>query len=250
MFIIWGEKQATRKMGFVAENCPTCRTTQAVRLLRVGLAPHLFWIPFGKGQLIGYYGVCEACGTQLDVGPTDYVSLSKKRIDDLSELVRLTNPKLDPANREAIASHDRFRSIRDPLLLAEHTLQQRGSGGMRFDKASGLALLATIAIPLIIFSLDLSFLGPAAQEAVGSLGFWIFVAGIAVTGTLLYREPHRFFRRELEPEIIKSLGTVNPRSDELEDCLERIRKYEYKVSGHVSAKRLLEQLQASRFSFQ
>jgi hypothetical protein len=250
MFIVFGEKKATRKIGFAAEHCPSCRSVQPLRLHRLGLAPHIFWIAVGKGQLIGYYGVCETCNTELDVGPTDYAALSKKRPERIADLVARTNPKLDPGNREAIASYERFQRIRDPLLAAERSIQARGSRGVRFDKTSGIAGLVTIAIPLLIFSLDLSFLDYETQDAIGSLAFWFFFAGVVVSATLLFREPIRFFRREVEPEIIKSLRTVNPRRDELESCLALIRKYEYKVSGHVSANRLIEKLQVSQLSFQ
>lgn len=250
MFIVFGEKQAKRKMGFVAERCPECSAVRSVRIIRVGIAPHIFWLPLGKGRLIGYYGECQQCGSDFNIDPTDYLSLSRKQVDSLMELQSMTNPKLDPNNRDGVAAFERFRRIRDPLLWANKKLQQRNASGTRFDKTSGLAFLATLAIPVVMFTADLSFLGSATQQAIGTISIWAFILGLTGSFVLVAREPRRFFRRELEPEIVKELQIANPRADELNHCLKLIKKYEYKVSEHVSAKRLLNQMQLQQFSFQ
>ena len=67
---------------------------------------------------------------------------------------------------------------------------------------------------------------------------------------LVYREPTRYFRRELEPDILDALRAVNPRPDELEACLKIIKKYEYRVAEFLSVNRLSDGLQAGQLSFQ
>lgn len=249
MFIVFGEKQAIRKLGFVAEHCPVCDATRQVRINRVGMSPHIFWLPLGKGRLIGYYGVCQRCGDQFDIEPTDYVSLSRKAVDNLSDLQLVTNPKLDARNRDAVATFERFACIRDPLLRANKDLMQRYAGGTRFDRTSGLAFLATLAIPVVMFTTDLTFLSFSTQQTIGTVSIWAFIFGLIGSFVLVAREPRRFFRRESEPALVKELLKVNPRPDELEDCLKLVRKYEYRVSAHVSTRRLLNQIQLQQFSF-
>lgn len=249
MFIVFGEKQTRRKMGFVAENCPSCHATRPVRIHRVGMSSHIFWVPLGKGRLIGYYGVCQQCKIDFDIDPTNYVSLSRKHVDNLLDLQTMTNPKLDPNNRDAVASFERFERIRDPMLHANHVLQRRYTGGTRFDRTSGLAFLATLAIPAIMFSVDLTFLGHAAQQTIGTVSIWAFVLGLIGSFVILAREPRRYFRRELEPEILKELLQINPRADELDDCLKLMKKYEYRVREHVSTRRLMDQIQLQQLSF-
>ena len=86
MFIVFGEKQARRRLGFVAEHCSACSSIRPVKIVRVGMAPHIFWVPLGKGRLIGYYGECDQCGADFDIDPADYASLAKKNVDSLAEL--------------------------------------------------------------------------------------------------------------------------------------------------------------------
>ena len=226
MFIVFGEKKATRTMGFVADHCPSCEGIQQVKILRLGMAPHIFWLPLGRGRLIGYYGVCQTCSGEFEADPTNYVSLAKKPARSLTQLVQETNPKLDPMNRGAAEAFDRFRRVRDPLLRANQVLIERSAKGTRFDRASGLALLASIVVPIVLFTVDLTFLSYALQELVGVAAIWIFVLGLIGSFVLVAREPRRYFRRHLEPEIAKELVIVNPREDELDQYLALVRKYE------------------------
>ncbi len=250
MFIVFGEKTVSRKMGFVAEHCPSCQAVQPVRIQRLGMAPHLFWVPLGRGRLIDYFGVCQKCGGELNIFPTDYETLVRKPGDDLADLAQHTNPRLDPKNRNAIEAFERFRRVRDPLLRANKTLMDRSARGTRFDRTSGLTLLASVVIPIIMFTVDLTSLSYALQEFIGVAAIWTFILGLIATFVLVAREPRRFFRRELEPGIAKDLIAVNPRPDELDDYLKRIKKFEYRVSEHVSARRLLDQMQLQQLDFQ
>ncbi|MDJ0906864.1 MAG: hypothetical protein QNI96_12645 [Woeseiaceae bacterium] len=250
MFIVFGEKTVTRKMGFVAEGCPSCQAVQPVRIHRLGMAPHIFWVPLGRGRLIDYFGVCQKCGGELNIFPTDYETLVRKPGDDLVHLAQQTNPKLDPKNRNAIEAFERFRRVRDPLLRANKTLMDRSARGTRFDRTSGLTLLAAVVIPIVMFSVDLTSLSYALQEFIGVAAIWTFILGLIATFVLVAREPRRFFRRELEPGIARDLLAVNPRPDELDDYLKRIKKFEYRVSEHVSARRLMDQMQLQQLDFQ
>ena len=250
MFIVFGEKKAVRKMGFVADRCPSCETIRQVRIHRLGMSPHIFWLPLGRGRLLGYYGVCQECGGEFNVDPTDYVSLARKPTVSLTELVQATNPRLDPKNRDAVEAFERFRRVRDPLLRANQTLMKRSAKGTRFDRTSGLALLASVFIPITMFAMDLTFLSYSMQQLIGVTAIWLFVLGLISSFVLFAREPRRFFRRELEPEIAKELIMINPRADELDRYLKLIKQYEYRVSEHVSSGRLLQQIQLQQFNFQ
>ena len=250
MFIVFGEKKAVRKIGYVAERCPACDSIQVVRIHRVGMAPHIFWLPFGRGRLVEYYGVCQQCNSELAIDPTDYLALAKRPSESQTTLLLETNPKLDPRNRSAVDAFDRFRRIRDPLMRANQALLERGVKGTRLDRTSGLALLASVVIPIMMFTLDLTFLSYATQQLIGLAAIWFFILGLIGSFVLIAREPQRFFRRELEPEIAKELIMVNPRADEIDDCLKLIKKYEHKVGEHVSSRSLVNQLQLQQYNFQ
>ena len=102
----------------------------------------------------------------------------------------------------------------------------------------------------MMFTLDLTFLSYSTQQMIGVAAIWFFILGLIGSFVLVAREPRRFFRRELEPEIAKDLIMVNPRADEIDDCLVLIKKYEYRVSEHVSGRRLMNQLQLQQYNFQ
>ena len=232
-------------MGFVAERCPACDTVRSFRIVRLGQTSHIFWLPLGKGRLIGYYGVCQQCAGEIDIEPTDYASICKRQPESLAELQTVTNPRLDPNNRDAVSSHERFRRVRDPLLRFNTSLLQRYAGGTRFDKTSGLAFFATLAIPFTIFAVDLTFLSQEIQDALGQVAISGFVLGLVASFVVLAREPRRFFRRQIEPQIARELSQVNPRPDELDDCLAKLKKYEYKIRDYVSTTRLMELMQTT-----
>ena len=247
MILIYGEKAYRKKMGFVAEHCPTCASVKPVRIIRLGQTSHIFWLPLGKGRLVGYYGICQECRGEFDIEPTDYAAMSRRHSGDLAELQSTTNPTLDPQNRDAIATQERFRRLRDPLLRVHSSLQQRYAGGTRFDRTTGIAFAATLAIPVVMFTVDLSFLSHAAQQALGQFMILAFVVGLIGSFVLLALEPKRFFRRHLEPQIAKELSEVNPRPDELDSCLARLAKHDYTIRKYVSAPRLMELIQAQQF---
>lgn len=75
MIIIWGYKATEKKLGYVAEYCTNCQGVRTVKIIRVGRAFHLYYVPFGQGDLVGYDGVCRRCELRFGVRITDYPAI-------------------------------------------------------------------------------------------------------------------------------------------------------------------------------
>lgn len=242
MILIFGDKQYTKKMGFAAEHCPRCDTTRVFRINRIGLTAHVFWLPMGTGHLLGYTAVCQHCGVEFDAEPTNYTSLVKKNKAALTDMVEATNPRLNPNNRSDSSAFQRFAVLREPFLRVNKTLHVRYTGNTKLDLRSGLVFFLAFALPAALTMPDYEFLSPENEQRLGSLAGFIFIFGLIAGFVVLYREPRRYFQRNIEPELVQSLRGMNPQLSELQDCIARMKKYEYKIGNFVKAEDLLEKI--------
>lgn len=117
MFIYWGKKVVHRKLGYVADFCPLCRSPQPFLVTRVGLAGHIYGITSGDGELRGYHRTCQECGTALQVSdPTSaYASISQS-LAPIAELTQHTFPNLTSVRGDRLALEEQVRST--PLQLS------------------------------------------------------------------------------------------------------------------------------------
>ena len=240
MLLVWGTRQTRRKLGFVAEHCPRCNTIRAVRVDRMGVASHLFFVSLGAGPLLGFRGECQTCSGTFEVCPIDYAALEKSKKATLDSLVPKTNPKLMAKRASPHAEPDRALQIRGALLRFEASIRDRYMAGHRFDLATVLAFVATIAVPLCIGWLARSLgLSEDARGVVGWIALGAFLGLLVLSLVLMYQEPRRFFDRKLRPEIVGALRELSPERSELETCVSALRKYGYRISRFLVAERLL-----------
>ena len=245
MLIIWGTRQTTRKLGFVAESCPRCKAIRTVRIDRIGMTSHAFFVSFGAGQLLGFRAECRTCSGQFDVCPMDYTGFGKDAKAIPESLIPITNPKLG-AGASARAEQVRTILIRDPLLRFDASLRDRYLRGHRLDLITALAFVASIVVPLLIGWLSRALgLSGGLKEAVGWLALGIFLVGLVGSFVLLYGEPKRFFQRQLRPEIKRALQPLRPELAELEACVSSLKKYGYRISRFVTPQGLIEDLRGA-----
>jgi hypothetical protein len=242
MFLVWGRRQTKRKLGFVAESCPRCKAIRTVRVDRIGMTSHVFFVSIGAGQLLGFRAECRTCSGQFDVCPMDYTGYDKNAKAIPESLIPTTNPKLG-AGASARAEQARTIAIRDPLLRFDASLRDRYLRGHRIDRITALAFVASIVVPLLIGWLSRSLaLSGELKEAVGWLALGVFIVGLVGSFVLLYGEPKRFFERQLRPEIRSALQPLRPEPVELETCVNSLRKYGYRISRFVTSQGLIEDL--------
>jgi hypothetical protein len=240
VFLIWGEQNTEKKLGYVAEYCATCRDVRAVKVLRVGRTSHLFYVPLGPGRLLGYDGVCRRCELRFGVEITDYPAFEQDKNADLIELVRKTNPKLLAGNDAALAAWRRMSAVREPFLRYNQNLLQRYLAGARYDLPAVLALAISLAVPFAFVYLGDRLLPKSADAWIGFGFIAIFISGLAWANRLARAEPQRFFRGKLEDPLLDDLRKLSPTREELLACLAALREYEYPIADAISADRMLE----------
>jgi len=240
VFLIWGEQNTEKKLGYVAEYCATCRDVRTVKVLRVGRAPHLYYLPLGQGRLLGYDGVCRKCELRFGVEITDYPALEQDKDADLVALVRKTNPKLLAGNDAALAAWRRMNEVREPFVRYNHNLIQRYVSRSRFDLLAVLALTGSFVAPVAFVLLAARLPLPrSADPWLGLAMIGIFFAGLAWTSWLTHTAPRRYFRKNLEASMLEDLRQLAPRHEELEACLAALREHEYPIAAAVSVERLM-----------
>jgi hypothetical protein len=246
MLLIWGTRLTKRKLGFVAENCPRCKAMRTVRIDRIGMASHVFFVSVGAGPLLGFRGECRTCSGQFDVCPLDYAGFDKNSKATPESLLATTNPRLLDSGASGRAERARAIAIRDPLLRFDASLRDRYRRGHRLDLMTTLAFVASIAVPLLIGWLSRSLgLSEGPKQAVGWLALATFLVGLVAAFVLLYGEPRRFFQRQLRPEIKRALQPLKPELAEIEACLGSLKKYGYRISRFVTPATLVEDLRSA-----
>lgn len=244
MFIlIWGTKQTARTVGFVAEMCPRCRTVRPMKVRRLGMVSHLFYVPLGFGNLIEFAGECQQCSGTFDIQPIQYPALEHKNTLSLDELIAKTNPKLQAGNTEALSASQRFALISDPFVRFSHSLNDRYARGSRTDRPTGLTLLATFVVPIVLISF-VSWIGLAMEirSVVISLSLLLFLLGIIATVVVQAGEPKRFFKRQIQPELARALKPLNPSQTELDNCFVLLKKYGYRIRKYITTESLIQDI--------
>ncbi len=111
MILIWGTKPTDRKLGFVAETCPSCMSVTSIEVHRIGLTGHFYWVPIGKGQFIDAYGKCTTCNSKYSIELTDYNEICNKPDGTIEKLIQLTNPKLNKNEKSLQKEFERFSGL-------------------------------------------------------------------------------------------------------------------------------------------
>jgi len=237
MFVVWGKKFVYRKVGYVADFCPICRTPKPFELKRVGLASHVYYISAGEGELAGHERTCRECGTSFQAEPTVYASISKLPAP-LTQLAKQTYPHMNEVLRDRLAleetvqrapssltSEQRYALIRSPFLLLSSKVEKRFAS-THVDKEIGLSMVA---------ALGLMFIGPSLVTAVAldsaELAILIFIAlGLFLVTWQILGSGRRFMKRHLVSILAKSLRPLQPTERELRTVLAELKQLRHKIA--------------------
>ncbi len=245
MFVFyWGTRRTEKKQGLVAEFCPLCRDISAFRILRVGLASHVYAIPFGQGRLAGHVIECTACGLRLTADPLKYALFaveSKVAPIPLGELERLTYPTVRQVYAPRLALETQIRRtasvltpeqraqlLLEPFRLLNPRVEARYSTSLKFDRYSSLGCVGTLLFTFLLLSVAGTLLEPRATYLiVASLVF--FGLGVAYTLGQLACAAGRFLHTEVVRALARSLDPLEPTPDELQGCLAKCKAASMKI---------------------
>ena len=254
MFIVWGKKIVTRKVGYVADFCDFCREPQPFLLKRLGSAGHIYYISFSSGELVGFQRVCQKCKNPFTANPSDYTTTSKKP-GELDALTALTYPNLAEVmktrlelerrvrlNAASFSPEERKSLILERIMLFAGKVEARFSA-THLDKEIGLAII--VAILLAAFGPEVAgrFLPDDAPLTTPYFG----IVGIILVGWQIAVSGRRFMNRQVLPLLAQSLHPINPSDAELEQATAELTKRGLKIGKKLNLKDLKARLQSSAF---
>ena len=249
MIFIWGKKHTYKKLGFVADFCPICRTVTTFRLDRVGLAGHVYYISFGKGELVGYTKTCMECKTALNGNPDLYREISKQPLA-LAQLLQSTFPNLQTHHAERLAleqairhspasipAETRYALLKEPFVLLNPVIEKRYSS-TQIDKYTALTFLAAAGLVPLVTSLG-EKIAPTHQEEV-ILGYML--AGLVAVAIQGFLQNTRFFEEEIFPVLLTTLKPLKPTAEEITAVMGEMKKADTKIGKKLKLPLLLDHL--------
>lgn len=256
MFLLWGKRLKRKKLGYVAEFCPVCRSIQQFEVTRLTQVGHFYLITIGKGQIVGFPSVCTVCGLELDLEAQNYLKIGEVLYDDIGFAINDTNPdikkefayRLEVENRlkfgQTITSEERKELLDEPFEIYSAILEERYGRDTNFDKTSGMGCMYTV-----LLTFCLTFI-PIFLEVDGKL-FNIFfgpAAAITVIFGSIYTLYHlstvhrKFVKAHVYPTIAKCLKILKPRESEIDEILGRYRTAGFKIGKVLKTERIMEEL--------
>jgi hypothetical protein len=249
-------------LGFVADFCPVCREPRAFRLVRVGLASHIYYISFGSGKHVGHLIRCEECGVDTESDATRYASIEKQRPAHLSELIQASFPALLATYATQIAQEAEIRraprslspSQRQSLLIAPFrqlhgSVEARYARGTEMDKPAGIGCLATTVLTIALLAGAIYFKGTLSDNVLIAL-VTIFCVGGLYTFVQLGLAPGRFLRSRIVPQLARALDPLQPDENELKECLKKCRDVGWKIGAKIKAPKVLAEIERRRAGLQ
>lgn len=250
MLFIWGRRVVRRKIGYVADFCPICRQPRIFLLQDVRSYRHVYYIPMGTSEKLGFERTCQTCKQRLSGAPPEYKAV-KRLPAHASQFIHESFPRLrevyaerlgieDEVRRSPLSLSDeqRFHLIREPfqLQVAYVVARQRRSS---LDIYSVLGLIGGIGLvcltPWISDMLHLYQEGPVFAV--------MAVLGLALIVWSMKTEPRRFSKRKLFPRIVLALRPLKPSEAELTQVLESMRREGAAIANYLRMALVYQALQ-------
>jgi hypothetical protein len=255
MFIVHGKQRTERTEGYVADFCSLCRAESAFRLVRVGLAAHLYGISAGAGELTGYTRVCLRCGIETWTDRERYSAVQKTftTVDlqssiRLGQLIQQTQPGLRSRLAERFGIEDQIRRnpqaldhrmrhalIKEPFTQVAYVFDKRFEAthiDLPLFATAVAGIAATIAAPVAAHD----FLGADAVPRV-----FLVVLLLALTAILVQalRVKSRYLSKRIFPTLATALKPLAPKPQEIDAALLELRKEKLAIAKHIRTPALM-----------
>ena len=255
MFFILGTKTFYRKVGYVADFCPICRSPQPFQIRRIGLASHLYYLPVSQGKLIGYDRTCQQCKTLSTTDFSRYHQALKRSPASLDELIAQTFPTLRTYYSTRLALEQRVQQSALFLSADErHNLicevfdclapiVQKRFTSVTCDWQTGVALLFVIFVFAFLAPYWHLYLPPDISQV--PLRVAIAASLIALIWQLSVSK-FRFMRQKILSRLATALMPLQPTKQEIERVLNELAASNMKIGKKVNWKDLEPALQEAR----
>ena len=253
--IVHGTKLRERKLGWVAEFCPICRTVRACQLIRVGLVSHIYFVGFGDGKLVGFQVECSECKTRIGTQETRHHSIERKNLGDLATLVAATFPNLPEILGERLATEKQLREdpstitaelrrklIAEPFSILNPEVESRQQQ-TQFDKPAAFGCLGTAVVTAAgIFGF--TYVPKRWDDLAGYALLSLVGIGIIYTIVQLALVNRRHYRELTLPRLVRALQPIKPNAGELEAAILHCREMGMKIGKQVRVQDVVRELES------
>jgi hypothetical protein len=249
MFISWGTKVASKRLGRVADFCPICRGVRPFDVRKLDKFDHLYGIPVSHRGTVGFIKRCEACSIELNEESDAHESYSRDGRADVAALMATAGPRLRERMRDrlalerralegALTTEDRSTLLVEPFLCLNPWADDRGRVKEK-DRAGALCFLGVFVLPLLVLGLsEATRLVPVDVEWKAAMA-----TGIALLLATLYLRVTvhgRYARRVLIPRLAQTLRPLRPSAEELERTVDLLRQKRLRIGKSVNSMALLD----------
>jgi hypothetical protein len=243
MFIVWGRRAIRRKRGWVAEYCPQCAEARAFQFREHRMIEHLYFIPIGRGKLLGHSLRCVKCKIELDADPLAYPKRAKKRPATIEMLVDQTNPDLPVVMAQRLERQEAIRNgladakIRRTEMIELMTLMDaqltRRFAHIHLDAMTVLGglLIAALGVAAGWVASLIYPPSPANEHHLFAI-LIIFAVCVIAVAILALGDVRRFYKRKIRSELLRAWAKWNSDAQDVEAVVKyahatnmRLRKY-------------------------
>lgn len=253
MFFLSGTRSAVKKLGYVADFCPSCQSIQPFLLSRKGVGEHAYFVPIGSSKTLDHVAQCLTCQVGYSVNPLIYKDHARTPGESVEALVAATFPDVRAihAGRIEMArllKEGRLGSSERALMLSDVWLgfarqSEENAGGIQLGGKGGMLLLLTFAVATAL-AISSIWLPPDWHARVFQTMGLVLVVGFLVSIILIALDPGRM-RRELMGRLATNLRPFSSSPDEIATYLGRLSKVGYKLGRQIKADKLTEKIRAT-----
>ncbi|CAK8717864.1 MAG: hypothetical protein CDV28_11129 [Candidatus Electronema aureum] len=251
--IIWGTKRVEKKVGYVADFCPICRTAKSHHVRKISMVPHFYYVGLGAGKMVGFLARCMDCGLERYIDTADYVEMIKTEPVSIEELIRATYPSLRTVYKERLELEETLRRspfkldskmrrslIRNVFDVLSPSVEEVFANGTPIDAGSGLCMCVTVLVLFAFVAVGAAH--PDQKLAVYALGILTAISMVA-TVVSLATSTRGHMAKMLSPLLVRSLRPLRPKQEELEAVLSQLKTMDLRIGKKLKAQWIMDSLE-------
>lgn len=252
--IIWGTRKVVRGLGYVSDFCPICRSIRPFRVESINMAGHIYFIPIGRGQIVGFKAACQECDFIIGVDAMKYKTVSKKTQPDMASLINETFPNIDKVYHDRLrieekvikfgselSVEEREALVIEPLNAIAPMMEEMAGGKFYVDKIAKIIFTFSVSVPIFLFIICCFGKNRNIQDKILLPAVGIsFIVGLIVSVIFLLTSNLRYLRNIILPMLAKSLKPLKPTEEELQNALEKLRNAGFYAGRKLNAKDIVK----------
>jgi len=181
MLLIMGTRESRKKLGYVASFCVFCRETRKVRLDKLQMYKHFYYINYSPASEPWNIQKCTECGGEIMVNSNDFTKILKKQNGPLEELIIETNPYIQTTHKKRfelekivqrslnqLSTDERKQLLKEPFRSLASQIEQSYSSGMHISLQTLALLVIGISGTVLMFSITSTHEGSNNYNRLGS----------------------------------------------------------------------------------